>query len=92
VVKQADTGRPANSLARHGLLICWMTKDPRWSVDEMVTAFFLMFHRHQFVLPNDDYQYAAWNVQGIAIQEICPSLADEFERKGGPLNPELVSP
>jgi len=84
VVKLANTGRAANSLARHGLLICWMVAQPSWSLDDMRSAFYLWFHRHPFTVPNDDTVAAADNVLSIAVQEICPRLAGGFEHKGGP--------
>lgn len=84
LVKIEPTGRGANSLARHGLLTCWMVTQPNWSLDDMQGAFYLWFHRHKFTVPNDDLDGAANNILGIAVQEVCPTLAPDFERKGGP--------
>jgi cytoskeletal protein RodZ len=91
VVKQADTGREANSLARHGLLTCWLVSSSKYSLDDIRAAFYLWFHKHQFSVPNDDLDAAADNIISIAIQEVCPSEAKTLERKGGP-KAELVSP
>lgn len=90
IVKIANTGRNANSLARHGLLVCWMIREPGWDLNDIQSAFFLWFHRHPYTVPNNDQDAAANNVLSIAVQEICPQLADDFERKGGP-KAELIT-
>lgn len=90
-VKQAATGRSANSLARHGLLVCWLVHTPRYSLPDIRSAFYLWFHAHPFTVPNDDLDAAADSVISIAIQDVCPSEAEALERKGGP-KAELVSP
>jgi hypothetical protein len=84
IVKLANTGRNANSLARHGLLVCWMINEPDWTLDDIQSAFFLWFHRHPYTVPNNDHDAAANNVLSMAVQEICPSDAEKFEDKGGP--------
>jgi hypothetical protein len=90
-VKTSATGRGANSLARHGLLTCWLVSSPKYTLADVRSAFFLWFHRHPFSVPNDDTNAAADNVIAIAVQEICPQEATDLQDKGGP-NTDLTAP